>query len=520
MSIYDGINGEEVEILNELIGNHYISRVQVNNTYISNGLRPWIAIFSKHLRDNDKTLYLSSNRYYFRQEHLDEYYPTNPDRHSIAPPFDQSQGSAYYHLYYIDTSTGSKIYDYATALCKAQMGYVDRQSLAVTLTENKNHRVKIVHLNNTVWILSNQITDEFIEKSLALFPFLFDINELKQDEHIMNCCKAVAKNEPIKEYFKDVFSNLAEIRKQKQIDTIKNALNSRTQASIQKAERDIRQTQEQITGYLERLDQYYRQLEDIQMRKLGYESKRKMSDEEVKTILEYIDRNRFIQNMKVVKARYEDYDQLQLNIIAPITIYESEPLQRQIANRVTPDMTDMKAKIFRALNKIFVEEKYQMICQTYVNVDLVESSVNAARDAVNKQAEDYSYVWQPHLTRFNCWGDNINAIKDALRDADLLGAINNILIATQNINFTDSTVLNNWLDAIQQNRHLLTVPTAKDMETGDLKSILDIINIIEEEQKAKERQAIAEAMASQKAEETEETEEEVGHPELTDEVPF
>jgi hypothetical protein len=225
-------------------------------------------------------------------------------------------------------------------------------------------------------------------------------------------------------------------------------------------------------------------------------------DEDVTDILDFVDRNRFIQNLNILKVNNygSTSEYLQLDIWAPITIYETEPLERQVNNRITEsNQHDLQSKILKAFKRIFIDEELQMICQTFVKLDMVNADINASKDTNRKQYSDYQRLPQPHLTRFNCWGDNRNAITQAIKESDLVGAMNNILIAAQNINFVDSTVLTNWLEMIAYNNYLYQLPTCLSKADGKLWSIKDVVEQIEREENN--------------------SEEVIGHPELTDEVP-
>lgn len=500
--IYKEMSSEELDILDEIIGNKVRSHIIISNRAITNH-RPWLAIFAPHLNALDKTLIIKSERYYYKQWDLDEHWPTNPTKREICPPFNRTGANSEYEIVFIDTTTGAKIYEYATALCKANQGYTDRQSLAVSLTKYKMHKVKIVHLNNTVWVLSNDIDDEFVQNTLALFPFLFGLQELQNDEEVIKCCQAVTKDQPIKPFFKSLFDSLADVRKQKKINIIKSALNARVADAINRTERDINNDRESIKEYEDRLQIYYDRLEQHLAQKLGYESKEMAKDEDVTDILDFVDRNRFIQNLNIIKTNNygSNSECLQLDIWAPITIYETEPLERQINNRITEsNQHELQSKILKAFKRIFIDEELQMICQTFVKLDMVNVSIDGGRDANRKQYSDYQRMPQPHLTRFNCWGDNKNAIIQALKESDLIGAMNNILIASQNINFVDSTVLSNWLEMIAYSTHLYNLPTCLSKVDGKLWSIRDIVEQLERE-------------------ENNNNEEVIGHPKLTDEVP-
>ena len=63
---------------------------------------------------------------------------------------------------------------------------------------------------------------------------------------------------------------------------------------------------------------------------------------------------------------------------------------------------------------------------------------------------------------------------------------NNIVIATQNINFTDATVLSNFVDMIANSNALMNMKSCLSKADGQLWSIRDVIDQLErEEQEAK-----------------------------------
>ena len=91
----------------------------------------------------------------------------------------------------------------------------------------------------------------------------------------------------------------------------------------------------------------------------------------------------------------------------------------------------------------------------------------------------------------------------------------------QNINFTDSTVIKNWVSKICDNHALRTIPTSLSRVDGQMWTIEQIIDQLLEEQRAAEAEAKAEQeKLNQIAQEIIEAAEEVGHPEITDEIPL
>ena len=88
-------------------------------------------------------------------------------------------------------------------------------------------------------------------------------------------------------------------------------------------------------------------------------------------------------------------------------------------------------------------------------------------------------MMQPHLSYFNCWGDQKSNIRKALREGNITDAIQLMLISIQNINFTDTTVLNRWIEKLQQSTYLIhDCKCIKDQEDNwyTFKDIMDIIS--------------------------------------------
>lgn len=490
--IYQDMSNDQLEILEEVLGNTVKSNIYIQNSIGASGNynRYWMAIFADYLRKYDKKIVLTSGRYYYKQSDLDYYYPTNSNGSSIAGPFCYLENENF-QIMFVDTSTGAKIYEYATELCKVKEEYIDRPSLAVSLTKDRTHKIKIIHNNNNVWILSNKFTNDLIEQCLALIPFLFDIKELQEDEKVMNVCKAVAKDEPIKEYFKDIFDSLAEIREKQKLDLIKKALNARITQQTKELERNINRIKDNIETETRRLEEYYNNLEELQLKHIGMLTKKGYDENSVKEVLDFINRNRYIQSL-TVKQYYSGYSGEQVNmllvdIIAPISIYEPEPLDRFINARLEDyGETSIKGKILKAFKRIFVDQELQMICETYVRLDLANADMSASSSSLNLNSYDYKRLCQPHLSRFNCWGDNSNIIKEQLRNGEICEALNSILIAVQNINFTDATVLNSFLDTIAGSDYLLNLKSCMSKADGQLWSIKDIIEQLDRETKAEE----------------------------------
>ena len=502
-SIYEEFTQNERSILKELLNNKLSSHLYFGNNYIDSAQFDWAAIFEPYLTKIDKKLALRSERYYYRTDDMNRYYPTNPQSTNIAPPFSSGAPQAELEINFIDTTTGTKIYDYVTELCKAQeTHYKDLKHLAVSLTEHKNHKVRVIVSERTAWILSNEFSNKFVQNCLALFPFIFDIKELQENAEIIQCCQAVTKEQSIKQFFTKSFKEIEKIRQAKKLMVIKDALNAGIKQQIDDLDYDIRRKESNITDLENRLYDGYKRIQVLRATKLGFENQEGASLDQVNEILDFVKNNQYTESLELFE--YGGYTYLQLDLRAPIMIYESEPLEKTIESRLSdPYRTDSYKYVLRALKRIFIEEELQMFCQTMVRIKVSSADFTGNKDPNNMAYKDYKLMPHPHLVAFNCWGDNKNNIQKALRETDILTAFTMMIVAAENINFTDATVLNRWLENIMNMSSLYNVKCCKSKADGQMWSISDIVEQLKREDEANPPQ-----------------EEEIGHPELEDTIPF
>lgn len=487
-NIYQDFTDNETAFLDDLLANRFRNNImgQVDqDESIDRTRHLWLAIYANHLMSVDKTLTLSSERQYFRQSDLDYYFPTDPSSHTIANPFSYREGDGYYSIKFIHTTTGTKIYEYVDALVKAGVGYESKHSLAISLTESQNHRVQVIMSNNQAWILTNKFTNKLVLGVLTLFPFIFNIEELIKDESVINCCKAVANNEPIRPFMAKLLADAEDIQNKKKRNLLLNSLSAGQKQRLTQVEYDIKRKLNSIQDHNDSITNLYRQLDELYALQAGYKIQQPVNEEELTNILNYVENNKFIKSFTADKiAKYGgSVDALLLSIHTPVTIYEAEPIQRYIDRYEDDEYTEERVKkVLKAFRKIFVEEEYTMWTQTWVALDMADHDMYAKSQYTGKTDIDYTLIPQPHLTIYNCWGDNAGMIRKALSDSEFLGAINNILIATQNINFTDYTVLENFIRKIYQSEHIRTLPSLLCKADNSWYSMQDIINKIEEEE--------------------------------------
>lgn len=480
IKIYKDFTDEEKELLRGQTCD-FIKLQSSPYVPIRNGISmDWAAIFVPWLIDNGVQIYLTGTKVYMKQADLDYYYPTNPEGRPdrVYGMFNNEAPNSSYQIRFIHTGTGVKVFDYAAALTENRvLSYTNHPEIAIALTQNQRHKVKIFHSERTVYVLSNEFNDLFVHSMLALFPFIFDIASLKENENIANICKAITKNESIRQYYTDTLNNLRNIRDNAKYNLLINMLNKGNTAAIKDVQTRIINTEDTIRDYEERLEAHYKKLQELNTLLIGHLETPKATMETVQEILDYISKNRFVRSMTTRKDDYYGRDYLRFIIDAPITIYETEPLRRTMKATVS-EASERTKLIYKAFNRIFLKEEYQMICESIVDIDPINHNFQARNDS----SVETTKMYHPHLTTFNCWGDNRNAINKDLSQNNLIGALNSILIATQNINFTDSAVFNRWINTLRESPQYLNRPTVLDKQTGELKTLQEIIELAKDDE--------------------------------------
>lgn len=464
-NLYEGLNSTEQQIIHnkrrEILDTSLSSKTETIETYYSLN---WAAIYNDYLANHGKHIKMYSTNAYYTQSDIDDYYPNNMEA-SLNFPFDIQHSNNYYQIIFVQTSTGVKIYDYAKQLADLETSWEKVPYADRLLVQHQKHRIRVLKLTTRVIILTNELNNRLVQETLAMFPSLFNIEELQQDDNIKECCRAVINKQPIRPYFENIFNNIEKEKKQKFEKSIKDLLTAGKRTRLIELENNITRINNSIKDYIDSLDNYYERLQSQLNEKLGLESTLIENPESLQILLNFLYTNEYIKSAQFIDANIgSGYKELLLlELEAPITLYETEPLER-IFNNLKHEFSSTGEMILESFKEIFLEEKYQLYCTTYVAMDIPQAKFNADSRYNTKQFSDYTRMTQPHLTFFNCWGDSEHNIRKALREDDILGAIQLMLIAIRNINFTDTTVLRGWINRIINSNALLNVRCIKDQE--------------------------------------------------------
>lgn len=482
--LYDSLNYEERDFLHTNRRDFVTTSLSSRTDPINHDRLDWMAIYAPYFNRIGKKVRLTSSSYYYKAEDITNYYPTNPNA-EIRAPFNLNEYDEYIHIHFVQTTTNTKIYEYADLLVND--GIFEKLAFANTLlVQHQKHKIQVLAKPKLIIILTNDFNNRLLNETAAIIPSLFRIEPLLQNENVMHCCRAVVNRQPIKEYFKDIFDAIENAQKEAFTNNLKALLTMNKQRRLADVTSSIQATESNITSYLNSLDSLYIRLQEYQAQKLGLECTLTDDTERYDELSNFLKNNKFIKNavFRRINIGYGTKDLLELELEAPITLYETEPLERMINNTIENYGTAGRTMI-EALKEVFTSEKYRLICTTFVVLDPSNAEFQSDSRSLHYNHTNYSKMPQPHLTFYNCWGDSRSGIKQALRGDDILGAIQTMLIAIQNINFTDSTVFRTWIDKLSYEEHLRYMKCVTDTE-GKWYSLMDIYNLVVEKENENE----------------------------------
>ena len=461
--LYNELTRDERELLHN-------KRYDIANSSLSSKTEPlesaagldWLAIFEPYFKNNNKYLMINSTTAYYRSEDVDDYFPQNPEG-PINHPFDIGSKEDQYRIIFVQTSTNTKIYEYAKLLVDSNISYIAVPYADRLLVQHQKHKIKTLKNENVIIILTNELNNKLLHETLAIFPSLFSISELQQNENIINCCRAVINKQSIKPYFQKMFDNLQNEKKEEFKREVKNMLTANKRSKITELDNNIERTRRNIRDYINSLDSAHERLQSLLNEKVGAEVALTDNPKTLDIVIDFLNNNKYIKNayFKNYNIGYGYKNLLVLELEAPITLYETEPLLRYYES-LQHDFGETGQEILKTIKEIFVNEEYQMYCTTIVYIDVESRKFDACPRTTGVEYSKFNKMPQPHLTFFNCWGDSDNNIKQALREDNLVDAIQLMLIAVQNINFTDITVFRRWINNIMGYSSLMSKKCVKD----------------------------------------------------------
>ena len=368
-------------------------------------------------------------------------------------------------------------------------------SLNALLKTNDKHAVRVFTMNQHIEIYSNVLTWEIIYTALT-FPMIknLDANEAKNFPEIKDILSYLAMGKiPLAEAkLKEILSG--DRLKQYCMLQVKNQLFQNSDAVEKRHLSSIASFENEASNAY---TAYIKSLQNIENEKIALEAARAHCNDKDPTeeIINFLMKNKYIKY--ILPMPNEQYNntwkyQIILLINSPLTDFDDAAYSRTIVSTLnsklpgnSPSNDLIRTLMLMAFDAVFQKQTYRawtyaaikMDTATYAVENLMDSSIiKNPRKGFPQKSEWQFGLPQPHISMHSCWGSYREQITKWLRSPDYLGVFNQIVQATTNINFTDSTVARTLVSTWMQEPDKVAF---ENMEDGTFVSLIDMLrNII------------------------------------------
>lgn len=307
----------------------------------------------------------------------------------------------------------------------------DEKALSMIFQESINHRVRIYKEANGYCyrILTNQWSWDMARKLIALMPRLFPHLQVSDEVHTL--CKLFGGTDF--EAWANAYNTwITKVRPPIKIinrEDIEQLCRHILAKQVHNLTKRLDETNSEIDNYEQALTTLYRTAQSLKERIYQHSNKTLFNDE----FIDYLQKNKAI-----VKCRPDPaMDGLRLLIRTPLHYYDQNAFDAIISNpRSDLNKDPEKSMLFKAIYSS--TPSLELWTDTWCRINLAEAKCDRIT------GNNYKLLPQPHIYAANCWGDNRSYIQKALIQGEHINAIEQIIAATKNLNWFDSTIIN-WL---------------------------------------------------------------------------
>jgi hypothetical protein len=284
--------------------------------------------------------------------------------------------------------------------------------------------------------------------AFGLVQCIHDVLNLQINEELYSCIL-----ERDFEKAKNTILTTAEViikaKKRKEFDhNIENLSKSLSEVTVHRFENNLQRAKNNVENIEARLRRAYEELKQAQKNKIYYEVV-----------------NRKLQENDLIELLKSDFDNItNIDTSSPGYIYISIKQTLMFFN--DDDWTSLRRNYMEdnpnikyLLDAIFTR-KAQVMFEQGVRINI--------NDAYVQKYDGWSCkvgIPNPHITGYDCWGDNKSSIDQALMDFNLDVAYNTIKSAIAGINLVDKPVLDKFC-AYLRSRNYDKIPCITDIDTG------------------------------------------------------
>lgn len=317
---------------------------------------------------------------------------------------------------------------------------------------------------NTLTVCIYKLLPEFVCKILGTSEALF---------HVPN---------PEKEYSPDIFKEVFKMNyntwygmitefitpylESYIIDNMKsvflNFMHGYEDTNISNVRNRIGSIQSEIHDYENTLASSYRTLKDEQERLFAAENMGSTIDYEA--VYKYIKNKPEIKVMKPINS-----STLAVAIVTEFRYFDDEVLAIHLKNDRAAINTSGLAPIFK---DVFIDKTYKMVVRAAMQINFTGCNVSNCTQIWETYIQQNGLP-NPHIMRFNCFGNNSPVLSKAVKEGSFEILFEYMISSASNINFSDSAVVNHFVEVIKNDRTLWTKKCLLDKD-GNLHTLKEI----------------------------------------------
>lgn len=336
------------------------------------------------------------------------------------------------------------------------------------ITLNVNHSIKMFTDNaGRYFVISNQYTHELMFKLSAVMlnaytPFDEEYRSALAQAYLSGAADNVINA------IGNRYADIARLRQEtRMVQAIENLTLNLDSGELQRIENNIRDKEEAIRHAYAQIDQLYTHLRELQAQYLlKLTEDVSAAEEQLKTFL-MSSRDHF---------RYIEYNarRKQLNFVYETAlIYFDQGAYDIYARSTRPNMvTNAAPEIKSLLDDIFVTHMIKMHFVSGVQLNMETGDIRYL-DPYSTPDTVVDGLSNPHHKHFNCFGDNVSQLRQAIRNKDYVSAILQAESAIAGINIADATVFRRFVeDDLTYNT---AIPCLEVAATGERMTIEEYI---------------------------------------------
>ena len=336
------------------------------------------------------------------------------------------------------------------------------------ITLNVNHSIKMFTDNaGRYFVISNQYTHELMFKLSAVMlnaytPFDEEYRSALAQAYLSGAADNVINA------IGNRYADIARLRQEtRMIQAIENLTLSLDSGELQRIENNIRDVEEAIRQKYAQIDQMYTNLREFQAQYvLKLTEDASAAEEQLKTFL-MSSRNHF---------RYIEYDtrRKQLKFVYETAlIYFDQNAYDIYARSTRPNMvTNATPEIKSLLDDIFVTHTIKMHFVSGVQLNMETGDIRYL-DPYSTPDTVVDGLSNPHHKHYDCFGDNVSQLRQAVRNKDYVSAILQAESAIAGINIADATVFRRFVE--DDLTHNTAIPCLEVAATGERMTIEEYI---------------------------------------------